>query len=134
MNVNVKGIWLIAKAAAPYLKAHKKGRLIITSSIAGNRPTGSSLPYSVSKAAVNHLTKGLAKALGPEILVNAIAPGILDTRWTRGHSDSTVQQFIKNSPLHKIPTVTDCVKQVHTLVETDTMTGTIATIDSGASL
>ncbi|QQK78823.1 SDR family oxidoreductase [Salicibibacter cibi] len=134
MNVNVKGVWLTAKAAAPYLKARKIGRLIITSSIAGSRPTGSSLPYSVSKAAVNHLTKGLAKALGPEILVNAIAPGILDTRWTKGHSESMVQQFIKDSPLHKTPTIADCVKQVDTLVETDTMTGTITTIDSGASL
>lgn len=132
MAVNVKGVWLTAKAVAPHMKKQGEGRIVVTTSIAGIRPTGSSLPYSVSKAAAIHLTKGLAKALGPEILVNAIAPGILDTRWTRGHSKDTIDQFIKNSPIHRYPSLADNVRQVKALIETDSMTGSIVVIDSGA--
>lgn len=134
MDVNVKGVWLTIKAAAPYLKASRSGRVVITTSVAGLRPRGSSLPYSVSKAAANHLTKGLAKAMGPEVLVNAIAPGLLDTRWTQGHSETTKQGFVSNSPLNRIPTVEDCARQVRALIETDSMTGTIVTVDAGSSL
>ncbi|MBP1933899.1 SDR family NAD(P)-dependent oxidoreductase [Ammoniphilus resinae] len=134
MNVNVKGAWLLAKAATPYMKKQGAGRIVITTSVAGIRPTGSSLPYSVSKAAAIHLTKGLAKGLGPEILVNAIAPGLLDTRWTRGHDPKTIDAFIKNSPLQNIPSLEDNAKQVRGLIETDSMTGSIIVVDSGTTL
>ncbi|MET3506178.1 SDR family NAD(P)-dependent oxidoreductase [Halalkalibacter oceani] len=134
MNVNVKGIWLTVKAAAPYMKSQGKGSVVITSSIAGLSPSGSSLPYAVSKAAAIHLAKGLAKALGPEIRVNAIAPGILDTRWTKGHSDAVIEQYVANSQLKALPKLEDCVKQVRTFIEADTITGTVATIDAGVTL
>jgi len=134
MAVNVKGAWLTAKAAAPYMKKQGAGRIVITTSVAGIRPRGSSLPYSVSKAAAIHLTKGLAKGLGPEILVNAIAPGLLDTRWTRGHSQKTIDSFIESSPLRSIPTLADNARQIKALIETDSMTGSIVVIDSGTTL
>lgn len=134
MDVNVKGVWLTARAAAPYLREHGCGRIVITTSVAGLRPVGSSLPYSVSKAAAIHLTKGLAKALAPDILVNAIAPGLLDTRWTRGHSQSTIRLNIEGSPLGRIPSVEDCAAQVKALVETNSMTGAVVVIDTGVSM
>lgn len=134
MAVNVKGVWLTAKAAAPHMKKQGEGRIVVTTSIAGIMPRGSSLPYAVSKAAAIHLTKGLAKALAPEVLVNAVAPGILDTRWTRGHSKDTIDQFIADSPIHRYPSLEDNAKQIKTLIETDSMTGTIVVIDSGATL
>jgi 3-oxoacyl-[acyl-carrier protein] reductase len=134
MAVNVKGPWLLAKAAAPHLKAHGAGRMVITASVAGLRPSGSSLPYSVSKAAAIHLARGLAKALAPEVLVNAIAPGLLDTRWTRGHSPATIEGFIRGSPLHRLPTLEDCARHVRALVESDTTTGTVVVVDAGVTL
>jgi ketoreductase RED2 len=73
LDVNLLGTWHLAPGA---------GHVVSTSSIAGVRPTGSSIPYAVSKAAVNHLTALLAASLGPEIRVNAVAPGLVDTRWT----------------------------------------------------
>ncbi|UOF92429.1 SDR family oxidoreductase [Fodinisporobacter ferrooxydans] len=134
LGVNVKGVWFTAKAAAPYLKANGSGRIVITTSVAGIRPSGSSLPYSVSKAAANHLTKGLAKAMAPDVLVNAIAPGLLDTRWTRGHREDTIQNFLNSSPLKRVATLEDCARQVRVLIETDSMTGEIVVVDAGSSL
>lgn len=134
MAVNVKGPWLLAKAAAPYLKAHGAGRFVLTTSVAGLRPRGSSLAYSVSKAAAIQLTRGLARALAPEVLVNTVAPGLLDTRWTRGHSQDTIDGFIKSSPLHRIPTLEDCARQILALAETDSMTGAVVVVDAGSSL
>jgi ketoreductase RED2 len=75
-EVNVLGTWHMTKAAVPALRASGAGSVLNVSSIAGVRPTGSSIPYAVSKAGVNHLTLLLAKVLGPEIRVNAVArPG-----------------------------------------------------------
>lgn len=134
MDVNVKGVWLTAKAAAPYLKAQGNGRIVIVTSLAGIKAIGSSLPYSVSKAAVIHLTRGLAKALGPEILVNAIAPALMITRWTKDHTQSAIEGFKQRSPIGTIPTLEDCVGQIRAMIDTKSMTGSIIIIDAGVSL
>ena len=97
LRVNLLGTWNVVQAAAPHLRATGQGVIVNVTSLAGVRPTGSSIPYAVSKAAVNHLTVLLANALGPEIRVHAVAPGLIDTPWTadwdairgRGKSDST---------------------------------------------
>ena len=60
-----------------------RGAVVNVTSIAGLRPTGSSIPYAASKAALNHLTVLLAKVVGPEVRVNAVAPGLVDTPWTK---------------------------------------------------
>src|ERR1700722_4392421 len=81
-EVNVLGTWHMTRAAVPALRASGAGSVLNVSSIAGTRPTGSSIPYAVSKAGLNHLTLLLAKVLGPQIRVNAVAPGLVDTPWT----------------------------------------------------
>ena len=74
----------VIHVAAPHLRATGDGVILNVTSVAGVRPLGSSIPYAVSKAALNHLTVLLANVLGPEIRVNAIAPGLIDTPWTEG--------------------------------------------------
>ena len=82
LDVNVLGTWKVTRAAVPHLRASGAGCVVNITSIAGIRPRGSSIPYAVSKAALNHMTVLLASTLGPEIRVNAVAPGLIDTPWT----------------------------------------------------
>ncbi len=79
--VNVLGIFLVTRAAAPLLRKSPNGCIVNTCSIAGVRPSAQALPYAASKAAVANLTKTLANALGPEVRVNAVAPGWLEGDW-----------------------------------------------------
>lgn len=133
--VNVKGGWLCARAAAPYMRKQGGGRIVTTSSVAGYLTAGSSLAYSVSKAALIHLTRGLAKALAPDnILVNSVAPGLLETRWIAGHSDAAKQKFRDDSPLGRIPTVPDTAALVLLLCQTDSITGEAPLVDCGQHL
>ena len=74
-EVNVFGTWAMSVAALPALRA-AHGSVVNVASVAGVRPTGSSIPYAASKAALNHMTVLLAKVVGPEVRVNAVAPGL----------------------------------------------------------
>lgn len=76
LDVNLIGTWQVTVAAVPLLRASDDGQVINVSSIAGQRATGSSIPYACSKAPVDHLTRLLADTLGPDIRVNAISPGL----------------------------------------------------------
>ena len=73
-EVNVFGTWAMTVAALPALR-EARGSVVNVASVAGVRPTGSSIPYAASKAALNHMTVLLAKVVGPEVRVNAVAPG-----------------------------------------------------------
>jgi ketoreductase RED2 len=77
LRANVLGPWNVIQAAAPHLRETGDGVVLNISSVAGVRPVGSSIPYAMSKAALNHLTVLLANALGPEIRVHAVAPGLI---------------------------------------------------------
>jgi ketoreductase RED2 len=81
-DVNVTGTWLLTKAAMPHLMQSDDGNVINITSIAGVRPVGSSIAYSMAKAALNQMTRLLAKSCGP-VRVNAVAPGLVETPWTR---------------------------------------------------
>lgn len=83
MDVNVKGMFHCCRAAAEHLKA-QKGCIINITSIAGISGLGSSIAYAASKAAAISVTKSLARVLAPEVRVNSIAPGLINTRWIRG--------------------------------------------------
>jgi len=80
-QVNVYGTWWLTKAAIPHLRKSEDGNVITITSIAGVRPVGSSMAYSMAKAALNQMTTLLAKSYGP-LRFNAVAPGLVATPWT----------------------------------------------------
>lgn len=80
LAVNLKGAFFCAKAAAPFLR-RSGGAIVNVASLAGLDAPGSSIPYAASKAAIINLTKNLARALAPEVRVNAVAPGYVETSW-----------------------------------------------------
>ncbi len=84
---NVRGLFNVTRAAAPHLRAGGDGVVVNVGSVAGISDSGSSIPYCASKAAVHSLTRTLAKALAPEVRVNCVAPGFINTEWHSGHPD-----------------------------------------------
>jgi 3-oxoacyl-[acyl-carrier protein] reductase len=88
-SVNVKGTFFCTRAAA---RVMREGRIINIGSVAGLNGTGSSIAYAASKAAIHTMTKSLARALGPGITVNAIAPGLIETRWHAGREAHNAQR------------------------------------------
>ena len=138
LGVNVVGTWNVTTAAAPYLHAaahHHSGRSVVVnvSSLAGNRPPGSSIPYGVSKAAVNHMTRLLANTLGPEIRVNAVAPGLVDTPWTADWA--LEREYVQGrSPLKSIPSAEDVADAILALIYAHQVTGEVLLVDGGLHL
>ncbi|EFM08548.1 short-chain dehydrogenase/reductase SDR [Paenibacillus curdlanolyticus YK9] len=133
IDVNVKGMFYCARAAAPIMKANGRGAIVNIGSIAGTTGNGSSLPYAVSKAAVHGLTKSLARALAPQISVNCIAPGAVATRWWAGR-EAAMQRLAPNLLLQHIATPENIAQLVCAALEQEAMTGQIITADSGQTL
>ena len=133
LDVNVIGTWQMIRAAAPELRRHGSGSVVNISSLAGSRPLGSSIPYASSKAAVNHMTVLLAKALGPDIRVNAVAPGLIDTPWT---ADWEVQrEFVSQvAPLKRSGQPDDVAEVVVNVAGATYMTGQVVLVDGGLGL
>jgi len=133
LSVNVIGTWNVTAAAVPHLRASGDGCVVIISSLAGVRPTGSSIPYAVTKAALNHMTLLLANVLGPEIRVNAVAPGLVDTPWT---AEWEVERAIvqKIAPLARSATADDVAEVVLGLIRSRYQTGDITLVDGGLHL
>jgi len=133
LNVNIVGAWNIVRSAERLLRASKAGVVINVTSIAGIRPTGSSIPYAVSKAGLNHLTALLARSLAPDIRVNAIAPGFIDTPWTKDYLDRR-DEVIRDAPLRRVGVPDDVAGIALALVLSEYVTGEIVTVDGGLSL
>lgn len=133
LDVNVIGTWQMVRAAAPELRRHGSGSVVNVSSLAGARPLGSSIPYASSKAAVNHMTVLLAKALGPDIRVNAVAPGLIDTPWT---ADWELQrEFVSQvAPLKRTGKPEDIAEVVLSIAGAAYTTGQVVLVDGGLSL
>lgn len=134
-NVNVKShLWILA-AAKPYFEANEDGGSFITvASMAGVRPGGSSLPYSVTKAAQIHLTKGLATICGPLIRCNAVSPGLMMTEWGQKFPESKIKATAEKSVLKRLATVEDVAEQVRTLAINKSMTGQNIVLDCGIAV
>jgi len=132
-DVNVVGTWQVTVAALPHLKATGAGSVVNVTSLAGVRQTGSSIPYAASKAALNHVTRLLANVVGPEVRVNAVAPGLVDTPWTE---DWDVQrEFVRSAaPLGRTATPEDIAEVVAGLVRATYVTGAVVVADGGLGL
>ncbi len=132
LTVNLTGPMLCTKAVAPLMKQQGAGRIVNISSIAGIGPTGSSIPYAVSKAGLIHLTKCMSVALAPEILVNCVAPGYLvGTRMSSNLSPEFRQRAIDGSLLKRPADKDDIADQVVAFCRTDSITGQTLVVDSG---
>ncbi len=139
-NVNVKGAFFCARAAAPAMKASGRGAIVNVASVAGTRAIGSSIAYAASKAAVINMTIALARVLGPEVRVNCVAPGFIDTRWLRGGLGDEMFERAKQfetsrAPLKGVCTPETVSQLILSLIEgADMVTGQTVTIDGGVGI
>ncbi len=132
LTTNLTGPMLCTKAAGEVMKRQGAGRIVNISSVAGFTPSGSSIAYAVSKAGLNHLTRCMAVGLGPEVLVNCIAPGYIDgTRATNNLAPEYRKRSRAASVLQIPADKDDIARQVVEFCRTDTVTGQTLVIDSG---
>ena len=111
LNTNLRGAFYCTRAAVPLMRQNGGGAVINNTSAAALTAVGSSIVYAASKAAMVNMTKSLARALAPQIRVNAIAPGLVRTRFA-GWPESTFDQAPKKTPLQRIPTVEEVASLV----------------------
>lgn len=130
-EVNVFGTWWLTKAAMPHLRASSDPNVVNVTSIAGVRPVGSSVAYSMTKAALNQMTLLLAKSCGP-VRVNAVAPGLVATPWTADW-DAQHEAVSKVAPLGRSATADDCAEAVLALVRNRYVTGQVFVVDGGTT-
>lgn len=102
-GINVVGVFQMTRAAAPHMKATGKGAVVNVSSLAGVQGTGSSIAYAASKGALNTMTKSLARVLGPEIRVNAVCPGLVETGFWDGQVNADQMKAIADNYIAKTP-------------------------------
>jgi 3-oxoacyl-[acyl-carrier protein] reductase len=132
MAVNTKAPWLCARACAPVMRRTGGGHVINITSVSGVRPGGSCIAYSVSKGATEMLTRALALALAPDIAVNSIAPGLMDTRWGRLWGDEHFERQAKANLLGRIPSLEDIAASAVFLATNRSVTGRTLIVDGGA--
>lgn len=129
MSTNLKAQFLCAQAAAPLLKRSGHGRIINISSLGGMLPWPKFTHYCVSKAGVIMLTRCLARALAPEILVNSVAPGTIQFPGEEPDED-----YIRRAPLHRTGKGSEIADAVFFFATTEFVTGQILAVDGGRSL
>lgn len=135
-NLFVKSnVWLL-RAAKPTFDANEHGGCIICmSSIGGQVNNGSSMAYSVARAAENHLVRGLAKTQGPKIRVNAVAPGLVETDRAKEFFPEEMRQIFRDMAILKRTTEREEVAEMFLqLAQNEGMTGQIITVDCGLVL
>ncbi|MEU1403168.1 SDR family oxidoreductase [Streptomyces sp. NPDC005728] len=133
-DVNVFGVWQLTTAAVPHLQRSEAASIVNISSVSATRALGSSVPYAVSKAALNHMTRLLASQLGPRIRVNAVAPGLIETPWYDGADETwnhSVEWITANTPLRRVGSPADVAEAVHYLTTAAYTTGDVLTVDGG---
>ena len=134
LSTNLKGPFYCARAAAPHLRRSGRGKIVNTASNSAFRPSGSSIPYMASKAGLVMLTKALAQALAPEVQVNAVAPGWLETRWLEQHIPADARARVLSADSPPPADLDEVARAVRFLAETDSISGQTVIIDRGQTL
>lgn len=132
LDVNLIAPWLLCTAALPALR-ESGGCVVNVTSHAGVRPKGSSIAYAAGKAALNHMTKLLAAALGPDVRVNAVAPGLVDTPLTAGWTDAQ-RMWQTVSPMRRAAQPSDVADLISALIHNSYITGEVVLLDGGLNL
>jgi 3-oxoacyl-[acyl-carrier protein] reductase len=129
---NLTSPFMCIKAVAPIMQKQHCGRIVNVASIAGLVPRGSSIAYAVSKAGLIHLTRCIAMALGPDVAVNAVAPGTMQgTRMTARLDPAQVEKTIQTSALQRPVERDDVAHQIVEFCRSDSTTGQVLALDSG---
>lgn len=131
MNTNLRGAFYCVRAALPLLKQQPGANIVNIASIAGLAGVGSSMAYAASKAGLISMTKSLARALAPQVRVNAIAPGLVRTGFA-GWEDAACEAASKLAPLQRIASVDEVAAATLFLAAEGTaMTGETLSVDCG---
>ena len=137
LDNNLKSAVNLTKYVVPHMVSEKRGKIVNISSMWGKVGASMEAIYSASKGAINSLTLSLAKELGPSnICVNAICPGLIDTKMNRGLTKKAKAEIINSTPLLRIGTPRDVANLVEFLSsdKADFITGQIISVDGGFAL
>jgi len=130
-GVNVKGAFYCVRAVVPLMRARGGGAIVNIASAAGIHGQGSNMAYCASKAALILLTKSLARVLAPQIRVNCVAPGVVDTRWVAGQ-EAFKRGARAKTPMRRIATPEDVAAAVvPLLLDMQFVTGQVLPVDGG---
>ena len=129
---NLRGPYLLARAAARTMRTHGEGRIVNIASIGGLYPASSSIAYSATKAGLIHLTRCLAVALAPGILVNCVAPGLIEGTRIAGRLPEAVRESaLQRAVLRRGTSAEDVADQVVAFCATESTTGQVLAVDAG---
>jgi NAD(P)-dependent dehydrogenase (short-subunit alcohol dehydrogenase family) len=132
LNTNLRGPFLVTRAAARYLKRQDQGRVVNISGFPGLAPLGSSIALAVSKAGLIHLTRCLAVALAPSITVNCVAPGLMEgTRMSSRVRPEAITALKERAALKRTTNLEDVARQVVLFCQAESITGQTQVIDGG---
>ncbi len=134
-QVNCRGPIATIRAFRPLLEATGDGLVVNVSSIAALNGVGSNIAYAASKAAMDTLTKSLARALAPAIRVMSVSPGIVDTDFVPGRGAEQLAKLAPTIPLRRVATVEDVARAIAaTATHLTYSTGSIIIVDGGRAL
>ena len=134
MQVNLLGTFYVSRAALAHMVPRRVGAIVNVASMGGISGVGSSIPYVVSKGAIITLTKALAREFTQhQIRVNAVAPGVVDTRWIADHPEH--REFaLRQTPLGRVATAEDVAHTIVYLLENDFIVGQTIIVDGGRTI
>jgi len=131
-----KGPFFVIRACTRLLQRQPHASIVNVASVAGVLDAGSCIAYCASKGALNTMTKSLALALAPEIRVNAVCPGPIDSDWLRrGMTEQQIEDRVASFPIPRLAQPDDVVDAIHYLtVGASLTTGQIMAVDGGRTM
>ena len=131
-DTNLRGPFLVARAAAPHLRKSAAGHIVNVGAMIGMMPAGSSIAQAVSKAGVIHLTRCLAVALAPDVAVNCVAPGLMEGTQMSGRlPPEAIEAMRERAVLKRTTSIQDVADQIVQFCRAESITGQSLVIDGG---